>query len=258
MEQCQFAPCPECKAPNPPGHRFCGRCGATSPEEQFEVTTRLFGTLQEPDKASLVVIRGSDLEGTSFHLRAAVHELGRNAQIAVNDPTLSERHARFEYIENQLRLTDQSSLNGIYKRIDQSVKLQVGDCFSFGDQVFQIEETPIFTEEVDSEGTTFYGSPISESPLRVSQILAGGRKGLSFCPESTKVTFGRGACDINLFDDAHVSMEHCSLEKDIDGFSLRDLGSDNGTYTKIHSPLTLAHGDYLKVGQTVLRIEFNA
>ena len=91
----------------------------------------------------------------------------------------------------------------------------------------------------------------------MTQILTEGHNGLSFCPQRTKIIFGRHGCDVNLYDDPFVSIEHCSLEKDEDGFSLQDLDSANGTYLKLKGPVPLAHGDYLRLGGTILRVEFS-
>ena len=113
-------------------------------------------------------------------------------------------------------------------------------------------------EEIDEQQTSFFGSPIEQIALRVTQILSGEQEGLSFCSHDTKVIFGRCGCDVNLFDDPHITLEHCSLERDADGFSLQDLDSLNGTYVRLKEATLLAHGDYLRLGDTILRVEFNA
>jgi predicted component of type VI protein secretion system len=63
---------------------------------------------------------------------------------------------------------------------------------------------------------------------------------------------------MNLDGDSHLSLEHCVLEQDADGFSLTDLDSRNGTYVKIKADHAVDHGDYMIVGKEVLRVELNA
>ena len=41
-------------------------------------------------------------------------------------------------------------------------------------------------------------------------------------------------------------------------FQLNDLGSRNGTYVRIRGERELAHGDYLFIGQQLLRVEQTA
>ena len=258
MEQAKYAPCPACQAPIPVGHKFCGRCGETTPADLAELRTNFFGDLQDPSKASLVVIRGEGLEGLSYHLRASEHTLGRKGQIQLDDPFASERHANLYYRGTALQLRDENPRSGTFVRIRDKAKLAMGDLFVAGDQLFRIEPMPTLADEADATGTFFYASPTFSSPFRVVQLLEGGSPGLTCCPRQGRVSIGRQGCDMNILSDTFLSTEHCTLEQDADGFSLVDNDSQNGTYARVKGEQTVTHGDYFLIGRKVMRVEFNA
>jgi pSer/pThr/pTyr-binding forkhead associated (FHA) protein len=63
---------------------------------------------------------------------------------------------------------------------------------------------------------------------------------------------------MNVLDDPFLSEEHCSVERDADGFSLTDLGSKNGTFIRLKGEKAVSHSDYFVVGRRLLRVELNA
>lgn len=258
MEQAKYYPCAACQAPIPAGHKFCGRCGESTPAHVLNLETQFFGDLQDPSKANLVVIRGEGQEGLSYHLSAEEHALGRRAQIEIDDIFASPVHANLFYQGADLRLRDENSLNGTYARIRDKAKLVPGDTFLVGDQLFRVEPMPKVSEEADNTGTYFYGSPSESSGFRVTQILEGGLPGLTFCPRTSRATIGRQGCDMNVLNDPYLSEEHCVIEQDADGFSLTDLDSKNGTYVRLKGEIRLQHSDYFIVGRRLLRVELNA
>lgn len=72
------------------------------------------------------------------------------------------------------------------------------------------------------------------------------------------VTLGRRTATSHLIDDVYVSDEHAELRVDASGWSVRDLGSTNGTYVnsvKITGPTVLAVGDTLRIGKTVFLVD---
>jgi hypothetical protein len=258
MDQAKYAPCPACQAPIPVGHKFCGRCGATTPAAQLTVVTEYFGELQDPGKASLVVVRGSGQDGLSYHLRATEHLLGTHGQIQLADAFVSRRHANLFYRGAALILRDEQSASGTYVRVRGKAKIGLGDSLLVGDQLVRVEPMPTIRDDPDVTGTYFYASPTFASPYRLVQVLEGGAAGLALCPRTTRATIGRQGCDLNFFDDTHVSLEHCVIEQDEDGFSVTDLDSKNGTYVRLKGERALDHGDYFAVGRHVMRVEFNA
>lgn len=258
MEQAKYYPCAACQALIPAGHKFCGRCGESTPAHVLNLETQYFGDLQDPSKANLVVVRGDGQEGLSYHLSAEEHALGKEAQIQIDDAFVSPVHANLFYRGEDLTLRDENSLNGTYARIRDKAKLAAGDTFLVGDQLFRVEPMPKLGEETDNAGTYFYGSPSFSSNFRVTQLLEGGMPGLTLCPRTSRATIGRQGCDLNVLDDRFLSEEHCAIEQDADGFSLTDLDSKNGTYVRLKGEQRLEHSDYFIVGRRLLRVELNA
>lgn len=73
-------------------------------------------------------------------------------------------------------------------------------------------------------------------------------------------TIGRGAhCTISFPEDNLLSVNHASISHGIEGYSLRDDGSDSGTFLKLQAgkPMALASGDLVRVGQQILLFSEN-
>jgi pSer/pThr/pTyr-binding forkhead associated (FHA) protein len=112
----------------------------------------------EKFRASLIAISGGS-EGTEIVIDQRRVTLGRGpgVDLAFDNPSMSQQHAVLEFVSDGFRISDLESTNGIEvngKRA-KSVKLQHGDRFALGDQIFQllIEEreaaprTYLLTEE---------------------------------------------------------------------------------------------------------------
>src|SRR5262245_29292633 len=85
-------------------------------------------------------------------------------------------------------------------------------------------------------------------------VLAGPRCGETFVVDAPAITLGRDPASQLNIPDHLVSRRHCTLEMDNGCFTLRDLGSSNGTYVN-GIPVrerVLAHGDRIRAGDSVL------
>jgi len=259
MEQARNYVCKQCSTPVPSGHKFCGACGGTVPEEIQNLQTDYFGAMQTPGKARLILIRGDQgVDGLSYLLQGTEHVAGRqDAQILFpEDAWLSPRHANFIYRGDKLVVRDEGSVNGVYVRVRQPVQIQVGDQFLCGEQVFRLEATPKDSSGPDGDQTYYYSSPKRPSPFRVVQILRGGAVGMVLCARENVVTVGREECDMNFPEDIYMSGNHARVELGGDNtFRLADAGSKNGTYFRIRGEHVLGHSDYLFLGKQLLRVE---
>lgn len=259
MEQSRFYICRECSSPVPPGHKFCGACGTTVPDDALERKVEYFGTMQAPGKARLILIRGTDgADGLSYLLQGTEHVAGRtDAQIPFpNDAWISPRHANFIYRGDKLVVRDEGSLNGVYVRVRGQAQVQPGEQILCGEQVFRIDLTPKDSSGPEPDQTYFYSSPKRPSAFRVVQVLRGGTDGMLHCARESAVQIGREDNEMNFPDDIYMSGRHARIDQNGDGsFTLHDLGSRNGTYVRIHGERELAHGDYLFIGQQLLRVE---
>jgi len=89
----------------------------------------------------------------------------------------------------------------------------------------------------------------------VRQNLRGGQIGWVFRPLGEVVTLGREGNDINFPEDPFISGHHAELKLAGGVLSVTDLGSRNGTFVRIHGERVLKHGDYVFLGQQLLRVE---
>lgn len=220
--------------------------------------TQAFGLMQEA-RAKLVLIKGDGLDGVSFTLAGNEHLVGRSDAAMImfeEDRYLSPVHANFFYRFGTLMVRDESSSNGVYIRIKGTVPVQFDDCFLVGEQMVQVQETPESTvPEPIEDGTYFFGSPRRPAYYRVVQILRGGMSGFSYRSDSPVTTIGREGNDIDFPDDPFISGRHARVSWKNKQLSLTDLDSKNGTFLRISGEYPLKHGDYVFMGQQLLRVE---
>lgn len=66
----------------------------------------------------------------------------------------------------------------------------------------------------------------------------------------TPLLFGRGPYNHVVLDDVRISRQHAKIAKELDGITLQDLGSANGTFVNDEriERRALAHGDIVRLG----------
>lgn len=262
-------PCLVCGELVPPNHRFCGACGTrvdgqkarpTAPmpgaAEKVGRRTMFFGAMQAA-RAKLTLIRGDGLDGVSFTLAGEEHLAGRvDCPISFpDDPFLSPTHANFFYREGKLVVRDEGSVNGVFVRISGQVELPFGNRFLVGEQVLEVQYVPPIIDDAIEDGTYFFSSPRRGGDLRVVQTLRGGDTGIVFGAVGGTVRIGREGNDIDFPDDPFISGHHAHLAWDGQRLTLTDLTSKNGTFLRIAGERQLVHGDYVFMGQQLLRVE---
>jgi pSer/pThr/pTyr-binding forkhead associated (FHA) protein len=223
--------------------------------------TMYFGAMQAA-KAKLILIKGEGLDGVSYVLSSTDHVAGRQegAILFPEDPLLSPRHANFVYRDNKLFVRDEASQNGVFVRILRPQTLVSGSLFLVGEQLLRVEAVQDDgVPQPDQDGTYFYGSPRHPSRMALVQMLAGGFPGMVFRARENALSIGREDNDVNFPDDPFISGHHASVQV-TDGpdgmrFLLTDLGSKNGTFVRVHEEAQLFHGDYVFIGQQLLRVE---
>jgi pSer/pThr/pTyr-binding forkhead associated (FHA) protein/predicted nucleic acid-binding Zn ribbon protein len=278
--------CAMCGEAVEPGFKFCGSCGSVMQEETRPAVrmpapaggdgvgaiavdlldgsgpakrTRLFGPMQAA-RARLVLIKGDGLDGVSYSLQGEEHMAGRGDDaplLFADDPFMSPVHANFFYRNDQLVVRDESSVNGVFIRIRGSMPIEIGDRFLVGEQVIEVQSSlpPGEPLRAHPDGTYYYASPRPPSHFRLIQILRGGDTGLAFQAQSDVVSLGREGNDVNFPDDPFISGHHAQVSSADGGLSLTDLGSKNGTFLRVGSESVLEHGDYVFLGQQLLRVE---
>ncbi|MBA2631049.1 MAG: FHA domain-containing protein [Thermoleophilaceae bacterium] len=142
--------CPECGFVNAEGANYCQKCGAFLPDqaEREGDTTEVFqvgesGDLKPVDLgevigegATLVIRSGGGRSGEAFALGAPRMTIGRSpeAEIFLDDVTVSRNHALLVRRRDGLYIDDLGSLNGTYvnRRRIESHRLQDGDELQVG------------------------------------------------------------------------------------------------------------------------------
>src|SRR5262245_44997641 len=261
-ERMSMKSCPSCGNQVPADDRFCGKCGnrlEAAPEQPAPSKTMFFAGVQMPGRAKLVLVKGDSMDGVAYQLNGTEHVLGRSegAILFPDDPLISPRHANFIYRDNKLHVRDEGSTNGIFLRIKSPVRMESGAVFLIGEQLLQVEASaPDFGPQPDAEGTYFYASPKRASKMRLVQRLRGGDIGIIYRARGDSITLGREGNDVNFPDDPYISGHHAEISIAPDGrFTLTDLGSKNGTFIRINDESPVGHGDYVFIGQQLMRVE---
>jgi pSer/pThr/pTyr-binding forkhead associated (FHA) protein len=268
--------CGKCNGSVPPNFRFCPNCGNRIPPPiSFEVDTRvgprqpspatehkarptmMFGGPVTSARARLTLIRGDGGDGVSFTLAGTDHLAGRGeCPISFpDDPFLSPTHANFRYFNGQLTVRDEGSLNGVYVRITGAVKIEAGTTILVGEQVLSISPARVVEDVPDTEGTYFSASMVRQAVLEIVQQLRGGQSGWVYRLSGEKVSLGREGNDINFPEDPFISGRHASIQLSSGVLTVSDLGSRNGTFVRATGERQLKHGDYVFLGQQLLRVE---
>lgn len=224
--------------------------------------TMFFGALQQqPVVPRLVVIKGEGGDGLTYHLSATNHIVGRTAgEIRfAEDFFLSPEHALFTVQGNRLFVKDLGSVNGVFVRIKSPVQLEHGDCFLVGEQLLRLDSAPFQEPGPDANNTYSYSSPRPDARFRVVQLLAGGGEGRIVSASGTALTLGREGSSMNFPNDRFISGRHARLDAASDSHHiiLTDTGSRNGTFVRIKGAVELFHGDYIFIGQQLLRVEIS-
>ena len=257
--------CGECGATVPPGQRFCGNCGArvdlpprpaTTPSEKPGRSTLFFSAIQGA-RARLTVISGEGQDGVTFTLAGTDHFAGRVECpiLFPDDPFLSPVHANFFYRGNQLVVRDEDSLNGVYVRMLGTVPVVEGTRVMVGEQILEVRISDEVVDQPDPDGTYYFASPSKGRCLRVEQPLRGGNVGVARIEPAGRIRVGREGNDLDFPEDPFISGHHALIEFDGVRLTVTDLSSKNGTFLRIIGEQTLAHGDYVFMGQQLLRVE---
>jgi pSer/pThr/pTyr-binding forkhead associated (FHA) protein len=106
-------------------------------------------------------------------------------------------------------------------------------------------------------GTQVFGSPAAPRHARLCQRTVEGVTRDIFFLSRTETVIGREAGDIVFTSDPFMSRRHAAITRDprTNTFTLRDLGSSNGTYIGIRGQQAVSNGDHIRIGQHLFRLE---
>ena len=223
--------------------------------------------LTEPAKSAgaawgtAVLVNRDGTDGQRFALTSDDTVVGRaGADIAFDeDRFLAKQHARLERTaDGAVRVHALDQLNGVFKKTDAPVELADGAIILVGREVLRFEKVAPEERTVHPlirHGVSLFGSPPRDPWGRIMQIVpSGGYRDVRHLM-TDEIVLGREEGDIVFRDDAFMSRRHAAITWDSRRAQITDLGSSNGTFVRITGPTTLKHGDHVRLGDQLLRVE---
>lgn len=206
-------------------------------------------------QVTLTALRADGTEAGSYTLPGAEATVGRDTGgIFSGDSYLSPRHATFRRDAGRLMVRDESSLNGVYRKIprDTPIPIQSLDMFRIGQEIVRFE--PLEKLPDTDDGTERLGSPAKGYIGRLVLIIGRETTGNSFPVPDTGVHLGRERGDVLFPEDGYVSGLHCHVGMKDGQMTLTDLGSSNGTFLRLREEAEIKNGDVLLMGQQLFRV----
>jgi len=213
---------------------------------------------------SAVSVNRDGTDGDRYPLAGEFVVIGRMASSGADivfdqDRFLARQHARLEATpDGSARIVPLDTLNGVYRKIDAPVPLTDGTVILAGREVLRYEVldgdekagTPLVRH-----GVALFGSPPREPWGRLLQLLpSGGIRDVRHLWDD-EIVIGREDGDLVYSDDQFLSRRHASIGWDGTRATLTDLGSSNGTFVRLAGPTAVKHGDHLRMGDQLFRIE---
>jgi pSer/pThr/pTyr-binding forkhead associated (FHA) protein len=250
--------CPQCDHPNPSNNKFCASCGFKLARASIAAPEPAPVAAPAAAAASGVVLTALRADGTeagSYALPAGKTTIGRDTgAIFAGDSYLSPRHATFTPRGSKLFVHDDSSLNGVYKKLrrDEPAPLQHGEIFRIGQEILRYE--PLSTMPTTPDGVERLGSPSKDYIGRIALVIGRDATGNAYPVPNTGIHLGRERGDVLFPEDGYVSGLHCRLVPQGNYLLLTDLGSSNGTFIRVQGEAEVINGDILLMGQQLFRI----
>ena len=214
-----------------------------------------------PAWGTAILVNRDGSDGQRFSLTSEDTLIGRaGCDIAFDDDRfLAHQHARLSRAaDGSVTITPIDTLNGVFKKTEGSVEVDDGTTILVGREVLRFEKVGADERTVHPlvrHGVALFGSPPREPWGRLFQLIpSGGHRDVRHLI-GDEVVLGREEGDIVFRDDAFMSRRHAALTWDGRVAKLTDLGSSNGTFIRVTAPTPVKHGDHLRMGDQLLRIE---
>ena len=207
-----------------------------------------------------------------------------------DDERVSRRHAAIIKKGDNYWLTDLRSINGTYlngERLATHCRLRDQDQIVIGGSSFAVQVgDDLSVKPVPGDEATVFDSSSPEKAQRLSEelnaeldeetqflsletiqdlydvsaaelyFIKGFRDGDSFLLQDTQTSIGRESSNSLCLPCASVSSQHALISFQKQGYSIKDLGSRNGTFVnklKLTKESLLHPGDQIQIGDVTLR-----
>lgn len=260
--------CPICGTDNVPTEKYCGDCGfllSSTPNEDasaFDASSQIMLT----NKAS----------SQEYYLHSGDNTVGREmADVTLNDPTVSRKHARIILEDNRCLIEDLGSTNGTMvkgAKISSVTEIFDGDEIAFGSVTLTIRiplseeakaeaESSVDSDELVDEVSADSALPDEETPVPSAKLQSVKDAAKEYMIFPGINTIGRRTGNtIQILDDPYVSGAHAEITDDDGWLQIVDSGSTNGTIVngvklEPQMPLELNDGDEIVFGRTQFHIK---
>jgi pSer/pThr/pTyr-binding forkhead associated (FHA) protein len=256
-------PCPQCGHVNAPSNKFCASCGynmslvSASPGVAASAPAIAAAPAAGPGHVTLTALRADGTEAGTFPLPGPVITVGRDVGgIFAGDSYLSPRHATFSVRGAKVFIKDELSLNGVYVKLapESPIELLSGDVFRIGQEIIRFEL--LAPQPPGPDGVERLGSPSKGYIGRISLLTGRDTTGNAYPVPEHGIHIGRERGDILFPEDGYVSGLHCRLSWENSRAFLTDLGSSNGTFSRLYKERELQNNDVLLMGQQLFRVGF--
>ncbi len=248
--------CPQCGHENASNNLFCGACGfRLNPPASVAQPPSPPPAAVATAGVTLTALRADGSEAGSFTLPGGTNVVGRETGgIFAGDSYLSPRHATFRQTGGKVTVKDESSLNGVYKKLTRDVPVEVrpNDVFRVGQEIIKYE--PLAMAPPSPDGVERLGSPSKGYLGRIALVIGRDTTGNAFPIPESGIHLGRERGDVLFPEDGYVSGLHCRLSWENDRLTLTDLGSSNGSFIRLREEAEVRSGDVLLMGQQLFRI----
>ena len=171
--------------------------------------------------------------------------IGRSPEcdMPITDGQASRRHASVVRKGDGFEVSDLGSTNGTLLN-DVQMKTKV---LGHGD-IIKIGATEIVYHDPDAAPVAGAGEPGACSLV----YAKGPRKGQKIELGGQRTTIGRKESNTVPIKDTVASSYHCEVVRDLNGYTIRDLGSTNGTLVnnEMVTEAQLVHGARIRIGNT--------
>ncbi len=177
--------------------------------------------------------------------------VGRDAenQIALeNVPGVSRQHCRITAVQSGGGLAYELSDLGATNKTRVNGKPTDKRMLSSGDVIMVGKAEITFEDEKEDERLKEAGG----KGLCYLEWVSGDRKGEKVWLDASRTTIGRRPSNTIPLDDRMSSGHHAEVARDLNGYTIRDMGSTNGTLVN-GEPLTeatLNHGSRIRIGNS--------
>ncbi len=192
-----------------------------------------------------LILRNADGSTREVRLDASGSAtIGRSPEcdLPIDDTQASRRHCTVIKVQSGYEMTDLGSTNGttVNGQLVKKKKLYHGDVIRIG------------VAEIQYHDPEAGGPPPGDAQVCSLVFSRGARKGTKVALSAQRTTIGRKETNTLCLDDVVASSYHCEVVRDLNGYTMRDLGSTNGTLVngEMVTEAQLTHGAKIRIGNS--------